>query len=160
MVGCQVLSRPSAAEGGAAGQPLQDLPPSHTRPPRSTAGTAQPGVSKPGRSTTPALLLRENPFPSCASVHSTWKRLPVDARFRPDLLQKVAPSGKEGLNLFIEGGRINGEMYWGTSKVPQLPGISARGWAGLLGASSRIENIAASLLPQSIFPSSKFPFCF
>jgi len=46
-------------------------------------------------------------------------------------------------------------MYWGTSKVPQLPGISARGWAGLLGASSRIENIAASLLPRSVFPVTK-----
>ena len=45
---CQGRQPPKA---GAAGQPLQDLPPSHTRPPRSTAGTAQPGVSKPGRST-------------------------------------------------------------------------------------------------------------
>ena len=45
---CQGRQPPKA---GAAGQPLQDLPSSHTRPPRSTAGTAQPGVSKPGRST-------------------------------------------------------------------------------------------------------------
>src|SRR5215475_14132635 len=38
MVGWEVLSRPPAAEGGAAGPPLQGLLPSHTRPPRSTAG--------------------------------------------------------------------------------------------------------------------------
>ena len=32
---------------------------------------------------------------------------------------KTGPSGNEGLNLFIEGGRINGKMYRGTSEVPQ-----------------------------------------
>ena len=51
MVGCQVLSRPSAAEppkAGAAGQPLQDLPPSHTRPPRSAAGNSSAGCLKTG----------------------------------------------------------------------------------------------------------------
>jgi hypothetical protein len=28
-----------------------------------------------------------------------------------DLLKKAGSSGNEGLNLFIEGGRVNGEMY-------------------------------------------------
>jgi hypothetical protein len=36
------------AEGGAANQPLHDLPPSHTRPPRSTAGNSSAGCLKTG----------------------------------------------------------------------------------------------------------------
>ena len=42
---CQGRQPPKA---GAAGQPLQDLSPSHTRPPRSTAGNSSAGCLKTG----------------------------------------------------------------------------------------------------------------
>src|SRR6516162_7321258 len=42
---CQGRQPPKA---GAAGQPLQDLPPSHTRPPRSAAGNSSAGCLKTG----------------------------------------------------------------------------------------------------------------
>src|SRR6516162_10160855 len=42
---CQGRQPPKA---GAAGQPLQDLSPSHTRPPRSTAGNGSAGCLKTG----------------------------------------------------------------------------------------------------------------
>jgi len=47
---CQGRQPPKA---GAAGQPLQDLPPSHTRPPRSTAGNSSAGCLKTGPQYTP-----------------------------------------------------------------------------------------------------------
>jgi hypothetical protein len=39
-------------------------------------------------------------------------------------LKKDGPSGNEGLNLFIEGGRINGEMYWKNVQGPIVRGTS------------------------------------
>ena len=47
-----------------------------------------------------------------------------------DLLKKVGPSGNEGLNFFIEGGRINGQMYRGTSEGPELPRICCNRFEG------------------------------
>jgi hypothetical protein len=70
---------------------------------------------------------------------------------RTFLKKKDGPSGNEGLNLFIEGGPINGEMHRATSKVPELPDISVTGRTELLDGSKRVEKIASSLLSQFVF---------
>ena len=70
---------------------------------------------------------RFRPVPRATSVMLAAVRSGVhiplfDIEPTTDLLKKAGSSGNEGLNLFIEGGRVNGEMYQGTSEVRQLPG--------------------------------------
>ena len=69
----------------------------------------------------------------------------------------VCPSGNEGLNLFMSGGRSNGEIYRVSLKSHNLAAIAVMGSISVLGGSRRFQKIPAVLLPRAVFRCQNFP---
>jgi hypothetical protein len=158
MDGCQVLSRPSAAEAGAAGQPLQDLPPSHTRPPRSTAGNSSAGCLKTGPQYRRNCCLIENvPVASCCSPRNSpfFCSTAPQAFFRPDR-RYVRPPRAAAVNDGPSWGRPKGLSLTAASTVATSSGSgrgSAQGaacWPALLASADVLKMSSCAICPRHI----------